>query len=119
TTYTFDSGETTLPAEVVRAASGLKEGNRSEIITALDPATSKRTYHIIKVTKKATKKADWKAYQKRLKDIIVTGKLKDPDFQNKVIAKALDKANVKIKDKAFANILAQFAKPNQKQPAQK
>ncbi|HEP5941507.1 TPA: foldase PrsA, partial [Streptococcus pyogenes] len=33
--------------------------------------------------------------------------------------KALDKANVKIKDKAFANILAQFAKPNQKQPAQK
>ncbi len=55
TTYTFDSGETTLPAEVVRAASGLKEGNRSEIITALDPAISKRTYHIIKVTKKQLK----------------------------------------------------------------
>ena len=33
----------------------------------------------------------------------------DSSFQNKVIADALDKANVKIKDSAFANILAQYA----------
>lgn len=33
----------------------------------------------------------------------------DSNFQNKVISKTLDKANVKIKDKAFANILSQFA----------
>lgn len=39
------------------------------------------------------------------------------NFQNKIIAKALDKANVKIKDKAFANILVQYANldKNQKQ----
>ena len=36
-------------------------------------------------------------------------KTSDASFQNKVIAAALEKANVKIKDKAFADILAQYA----------
>lgn len=33
----------------------------------------------------------------------------DTSFQNQVIGKALDKANVKIKDRSFASILSQYA----------
>ncbi|MGT2934787.1 peptidylprolyl isomerase PrsA [Streptococcus castoreus] len=112
--YSFDSGETKLPADVVKAASGLKEGEMSEVISVLDPTTYRSKFYIVKVTKKAEKKADWKIYKKRLKAIIIAEKAKNVTFQNKVIAKALDKANVKIKDKAFANILAQYANLDKK-----
>ena len=66
------------------------------------------------MTKKAEKKANWKVYKKRLKAIILAEKTRDINFQNKIIAKALDKANVKIKDRAFANILAQYANLDKK-----
>ncbi|PZO95219.1 MAG: foldase PrsA [Streptococcus pyogenes] len=107
--YTFDSASTTLPSEVIKAASKLKEGDHSEVITVLDSATYQKKFYIVKVLKKAEKKADWKSSKPRLKEIILKEKTNDTNFQNKVISSALDKANVKIKDKAFANILAQFA----------
>ncbi|MGT2768719.1 peptidylprolyl isomerase PrsA [Streptococcus ictaluri] len=107
--YSFDSGSSILTADVIKAATGLKEGDVSEVISVLDPATYQSKFYIVKVTKKAEKKSDWKHYKKRLKDIILDEKTKDTNFQNKVIAKELDKANVKIKDQAFANILAQYA----------
>ncbi|SUN50058.1 foldase protein [Streptococcus dysgalactiae subsp. dysgalactiae] len=116
--YKFDSGTTTLPADVVKAASSLKEGEMSEVISVLDPTTYQNKFYIIKVNKKAEKKADWKVYQKRLKAIILAEKTKDVNFQNKIIAKALDKANVKIKDKAFANILTQYANLDKKSNAE-
>ena len=100
--YKFDSGATSLPADVVKAASGLKEGDMSEVISVLDPATYQNKFYIVKVTKKAEKKAE---------------KTRDMNFQNKIIAKALDKANVKIKDKAFANILVQYANLDKKSKA--
>ncbi|GAA0055390.1 UNVERIFIED_CONTAM: peptidylprolyl isomerase PrsA [Streptococcus canis] len=112
--YKFDSGATTLPEDVVKAASGLKEGDMSEVISVLDPTTYQSKFYIVKVTKKAEKKANWKVYKKRLKAIILAEKTRDINFQNKIIAKALDKANVKIKDRAFANILAQYANLDKK-----
>ncbi|HEL0661829.1 TPA: peptidylprolyl isomerase PrsA [Streptococcus equi subsp. zooepidemicus] len=112
--YKFDSGDTKLPADVIKAASGLKEGDISEVVSVLDPATYQNKFYIVKVTKKAEKASDWKKYKKRLKEIVLAEKTQNIDFQNKVIAKALDKANVKIKDQAFANILAQYANTDKK-----
>lgn len=99
---------------MIKAASGLKEGDISEVVSVLDPATYQNKFYIVKVTKKAEKASDWKKYKKRLKEIVLAEKTQNIDFQNKVIAKALDKANVKIKDQAFANILAQYANTDKK-----
>ncbi|ELY5747876.1 peptidylprolyl isomerase PrsA, partial [Streptococcus iniae] len=107
--YSFDSASTVLPADVVKEAAKLKEGEKSELVTVMDAATYQKKFYILNVVKKAEKKSDWKTYKKRLKEIILNEKINDNAFQNKVISKSLDKANVKIKDKAFANILAQFA----------
>ncbi|MGT2809046.1 foldase PrsA [Streptococcus iniae] len=107
--YSFDSASTVLPADVVKEAAKLKEGEKSELVTVMDAATYQKKFYIVNVVKKAEKKSDWKTYKKRLKEIILNEKINDNAFQNKVISKSLDKANVKIKDKAFANILAQFA----------
>lgn len=115
--YTFDSGDTKLPADLVKKASSLKEGEISDVISVLDPATYQNKFYIVKVTKKTEKSGDWKTYKKRLKTIVLDEKTKDTTFQNKVIAKALDKANVKIKDKAFANILTQYANTDKKADA--
>ncbi|ESA54144.1 foldase protein PrsA family protein [Streptococcus pyogenes GA19700] len=116
-TYKFDSGATNVPTDVVKAASSLNEGGISDVISVLDPTSYQKKFYIVKVTKKAEKKSDWQEYKKRLKAIIIAEKSKDMNFQNKVIANALDKANVKIKDKAFANILAQYANLGQKTKA--
>ncbi|KGE59641.1 parvulin-like peptidyl-prolyl isomerase [Streptococcus pyogenes MGAS2111] len=113
-TYKFDSGATNVSTDVVKAASSLNEGGISDVISVLDPTPYQKKFYIVKVTKKAEKKSDWQEYKKRLKAIIIAEKSKDMNFQNKVIANALDKANVKIKDKAFANILAQYANLGQK-----
>ncbi|EGJ27377.1 peptidylprolyl isomerase PrsA [Streptococcus porcinus] len=107
--FTFDSAGTNLPSDVISAAGKLNEGAKSELITVMDPSTYQKKYYIVNMVKKAEKKADWKEYKKRLTEIIMKSKENDTAFQNKVISKTLDKANVKIKDKAFANILSQFA----------
>ncbi|KHD45180.1 peptidylprolyl isomerase PrsA [Streptococcus hongkongensis] len=111
--YTFDSSDTSLPNDVIKEASKLKAGEKSELISVVDVKTYQKKYYIVNMTKKEDKKADWKEYKSRLKEIILSEKTNDTAFQNKVIAKALDKANVKIKDKAFANILSQFASDKQ------
>ncbi|VTS12803.1 peptidylprolyl isomerase PrsA [Streptococcus pseudoporcinus] len=107
--FTFDSAGTDLPSDVISAAGKLNEGAKSELLTVMDPSTYQKKYYIVNMVKKADKKADWKEYKKRLTEIIMKSKENDTAFQNKVISKSLDKANVKIKDKAFANILSQFA----------
>ena len=70
--------------------------------------TYQPTYYIVKTTKKEAKNPDWKTYKKRLTETILNEKKADSSFQNKVIAAALEKANVKIKDKSFSNILANY-----------
>lgn len=107
-TYSFDSSDTTLPTEVQTAAFKLKEGEISDVIQVTDTTTYQPNYYIVKTTKKETKNADWKTYKKRLKETILNAKKADTTFRNNVIAKALEKANVKIKDKSFSNILANY-----------
>lgn len=110
--YTFDSADTVLPTDVIKEAAKLNAGDTSKVISVMDSTTYQKKYYIVKLTKKAEKKADWKEYKKRLKEIILNEKVNDTTFQNKVISETLDKANVKVKDKAFANILSQFAEKN-------
>jgi foldase protein PrsA len=107
--YTFDSADTDLPADVMNAAFGQSEGTVSDVITVLDSSTYTNTYYIVKTTKKTDKDSDWNTYKKRLKKIILAQYESDSSFQNQVIAAALEKANVKIKDSAFAEILSQYA----------
>ena len=109
TEYSFDSGSTNLPSQVLSAALNLDKDGVSDVIKASDSTTYKPVYYIVKITKKTDKNADWKAYKKRLKEIIVSQKLNDSNFRNAVIGKAFKKANVKIKDKAFSEILSQYA----------
>lgn len=106
--YTFDSSDTTLPTEVQDAAFKLNEGDVSDVINVVDTTTYQPSYYIVKTTKKSEKDADWKTYKKRLKETILNEKKSDTNFQNQVIAKALEKANVKIKDKSFSNILSNY-----------
>ena len=106
--YKFDSSDNTLPTEVKDAAFKLKEGETSEVVQATDMTTYQPTYYIVKTTKKEAKNPDWKTYKKRLTETILNEKKADSSFQNKVIAAALEKANVKIKDKSFSNILANY-----------
>lgn len=107
--YKFDSAGTTHPKEVMAAAFKLDKNGVSDVVSTVDSTTYKTSYYIIKVTDKTEKKSDWKSYKNRLKEVILKDKTSDRAFQNKVISKALEKANVKIKDKAFAGILSQYA----------
>ncbi|HGI4155863.1 TPA: peptidylprolyl isomerase PrsA [Streptococcus agalactiae] len=107
--YKFDSAGTTLPKEVMSAAFKLDKNGVSDVVSTVDSTTYKTSYYIIKVTDKTEKKSDWKSYKNRLKEVILKDKTSDRAFQNKVISKALEKANVKIKDKAFEGILSQYA----------
>lgn len=107
--YKFDSAGTSLPKEVMSAAFKLDKNGVSDVVSTVDSTTYKISYYIIKVTDKTEKKSDWKSYKNRLKEVILKDKTSDRAFQNKVISKALEKANVKIKDKAFAGILSQYA----------
>lgn len=108
--YTFDSSSTDLPTDVKTAAFALNQDGLSEIITVLDTKNYTNKYYIVKLTKKVEKKADWKAYKKELKKAIIDQKKADPNFVNSVVGKALEKANVKIVDPVFSDILAQYAK---------
>lgn len=107
--YKFDSAGTSLPKEVMSAAFKLDKNGVSDVVSTVDSTTYKTSYYIIKVTDKTEKKSDWKSYKNRLKEVILKDKTSERAFQNKVISKALEKANVKIKDKAFAGILSQYA----------
>ena len=109
TKYTFDSANTDLPTDVMNAAFNQNEGSVSDIVKVLNTSTYSYTYYIVKTTKKTEKDSDWKTYKKRLKKIIMAQYENDTNFQNEVIAKALDKANVKIKDNSFASVLSQYA----------
>ncbi|MCO4676055.1 peptidylprolyl isomerase [Streptococcus infantarius subsp. infantarius] len=109
TEYTFDSADTKLPSDVMADAFKQDEGSVSDVIKVMNSSTYSYTYYIVKTTKKTEKNADWKTYKKRLKKIIMAKYQNDTSFQNQVISKALDKANVKIKDRSFASILSQYA----------
>lgn len=107
--YKFDSAETNLPAEVRAAAAKLDVNAISEIVPVTNQQTFATGYYIIKTTAKTEKNADWKTYKDRLETLILGEKKADTNFQREVVAAALEKANVKIKDETFANILSVYA----------
>lgn len=107
--YTADSVSTELPQEVLTAIATLENGATSEVISAVNTSTYTTSYYIVKMIAKSEKNADWKTYKDRLKEIYLAEKAADASFQNKVIAAALEKANVKIKDETFSSILSQYA----------
>lgn len=109
TEYKFDSAENNLPAEVRAAAAKLDVNGISEIVPVTNQQTFTTGYYIIKTTAKTEKASDWKTYKDRLELMLLAEKKADSNFQRQVVAAALEKANVKIKDDAFANILSAYA----------
>ncbi|EOI55014.1 peptidylprolyl isomerase [Enterococcus gilvus] len=108
----FDSQSTNLPAEVKEAAFKLKDGEVSDVITAMDSSTYQSSYYIVKMEKNSSKGNDMDKYKKELKQIAEDTKMADQTFSSEVIAKELKKANVKIKDDSFENILSDFLTTN-------
>lgn len=108
----FDSQSSTVPAEVKEAAFKLKDGEVSDVITSMDSSTYQSSYYIVKMEKNSSKGNDMDKYKKELKQIAEDTKMADQTFTSKVIAEELKKANVKIKDDTFENILSDFLTTN-------
>lgn len=96
----------TMPAEVQQAAFALKDGEISEAI----PVQSQygTAFYIVKMVKNTPKGNDMSKFEKEVKEAATTAQLADQAFVNKAIGEELIKANVKIKDDAFATILTTF-----------
>lgn len=107
--YTFDSADSVLPAEVREAAAKLEVNGISDVIAVTNQQTFATAYYVIKTTAKADKNADWTSYKERLEEVVLAEKKADSALQRAVVSEALEKANVKIKDDAFSNILAVYA----------
>lgn len=102
----FDSGTTTVPDAVKTAAFALEEGQVSDVVTVTNNLSS--NYYVVKMVKKSEKKADWKDYKDRLKEIILNSKTNDQAFVQQVIAKELSEAGIKVKDQAFNSVFNQY-----------
>lgn len=108
----FDSQSSTVPSEVKEAAFKLKDGEVSDVITAMDSSTYQSSYYIVKMEKNSSKGNDMDKYEKELKQIAEDTQMADQTFSSEVISKELKKANVKIKDDSFENILSDFLTTN-------
>lgn len=103
---TFDSASTDVPAEVMAAAWDMKDGDISDVI----PVASQYgySYYILKMVKSQDKGNDMSKFQDEVEDAATNAKLNDSTFTTKVIGEELTAANVKIKDDAFADLLAGY-----------
>ncbi|MCV2504447.1 peptidylprolyl isomerase [Melissococcus plutonius] len=108
----FDSQTQSIPQEVKDAAFKLKDGEVSEPIQTTNSSTYQSSYYLVKMNKNKAKGNDMKPYNKELKKIAKQTKMNDQAFTTKVIGDELKDANVKIKDDAFKNVLANFTKTN-------
>ncbi|MGG5316918.1 peptidylprolyl isomerase [Enterococcus sp. AZ072] len=104
----FDSQSDTVPSEVKEAAFALKDGEVSAVVSAMDASTYQTAYYIVKMEKNTPKGNDMSKYEKEVNEIAENTKMADQTFTSEVIGEELKKANVKIKDEAFDNILADF-----------
>lgn len=68
----------------------------------------------MKLNSKSEKSANWKDYKKQLKNVILTQKQNDRTFIQKIVAKELQAANIKVKDQAFQNLFSQYVKSDSK-----
>lgn len=105
----FDSTSTTVPTELQTAIFALDAGQvGAAVVPVMDTTTYATAYYIVKLEAKSEKAADWKEYEKLLKEEILASKKNDNAFVTNVISSALKDANVKVKDEAFQNALSQF-----------
>lgn len=111
---TFDSTYTTvpenvaIPEEVKVAAYELEDGKVSEVITTQNPATGEDIFYVVKMIKNQKKGNDYKPFKDQLTTIAEDAKMSDAAFQQKVIGDELAKANVKIKDEEYKDILLPY-----------
>ncbi|AQP54087.1 hypothetical protein CBF34_10200 [Vagococcus penaei] len=111
---TFNSTATTkpenvmIPQNVKEAAYKLEDGQVSDVIKAQNQMTGAESYYIVKMDKNQKKGNDYKPFEKQLKEVVKQNKLADPAFQQKVLGDELNKANVKIKDNQFKDILTPY-----------
>lgn len=106
---TFDSTSTKVPSEVQTAIFALNEGQvGAAIVPVVDMTTYTSNYYIVKLDTKTKKSDKWEDYKKVLKESIMTAKQNDSTFIASVVSKALQEANVKVKDQAFQNVLSQY-----------
>ncbi|MBL1224236.1 peptidylprolyl isomerase [Enterococcus sp. BWR-S5] len=104
----FDSTSTEVPAAVQEAAFKLKNDEVSEPIAVTDSTGYQTVYYLVKMTKTSAKGNDMDPYKEQLEEIATTNKTGDSTFQSKVVSDELKEANVKIKDDAFKDVLAQY-----------
>ncbi|WP_449456671.1 peptidylprolyl isomerase [Streptococcus suis] len=105
----FDSTSTTVPTEVQKAVFALDAGQvGASIVSAVDLKTYTTSYYVVKLEAKSEKSAKWEDYKDKLKEIILAQKQSDSSFVATVLKEALQKANVKVKDSAFQNLLSQY-----------
>ncbi|MDG3131787.1 peptidylprolyl isomerase PrsA [Streptococcus suis] len=105
----FDSTSTTVPAEVQSAVFALDAGQvGATVVTVVDIKSYTTSYYVVKLEAKSEKSAKWEDYKDKLKDIILAQKQNDATFVANVLKEALQKANVKVKDPAFQNLLSQY-----------
>lgn len=107
-TATTEPAGVTVPAEVKEAAYKLEDGKVSDLITVQNQQTGADVYYIVKMVKNKQKGNDYKPYEKELKEIFEQTKMADATFQQEVIGEELDKANVKIKDNQYKDILTPY-----------
>ncbi len=121
---TFDSTMVTKPEMVAvpdqakEAAYKLEDGKVSDVITAQNMQTGADSFYIVKMVKNTKKGNDYKKYEKELKEITKQNKLQDPAFQQKIVGEELEKANVKISDEDFKDILTPYL-PQKEEKAKK
>lgn len=110
----FDSTSTVLPAQVQTAVFALDPGQvGASLVSVVDMTTYTTSYYIVKLEAKTEKAAKWEDYKDTLKEIILQQKQNDASFVSGILKDALQKANVKIKDPAFQNLLSQYVAPEQ------
>ena len=109
----FDSTSTEVPTAVQKAAFALEANGISEVVTVKTSATS-TSYYIVKVNSKKKKSDNWKDYKTQLKKMVLGQKQNDRTFIQKVVAKELQAANIKVKDQAFQNLFSQYVKSDNK-----
>lgn len=103
---TFDSASTDVPAEVMAAAWDMENDDISDVIPVASQYGS--SFYIVKMVKSQDKGNDMSKYQDEVEELATNTKLNDQTFTTEAIGEELKEANVKIKDEAFTNILADY-----------
>lgn len=105
---TFDSLANTLPSEVKNVAFSLKNGELSDVVTVIDPATNQTSYYIVKMTTNEGKRDNQEDYIDELTEIAQKALLDDPEFVSSVIGKELEEADIEIKDDRLKDLLSDY-----------